>query len=114
MPGPDMMFPWLSGAKGSRAHGGRSRARLCIEALESRNLLDAGTLLISTWNVGIADAGRRLGSYETVLAAIGQESYYAAPRPPDILSITETRGNARTGADADTGVPTGRQHDPYR
>ena len=79
-----------------------SRFRLKFEALESRDLLDGATLLIGTWNVGIADAGRRLGSYATVLAAIGNESNYAAPQPPDILTITETRSNARIGTAADT------------
>jgi hypothetical protein len=63
--------------------------------------------------LGIADAGQRLGSYETVLAAIGQESHYAAPRPPDILTITETRSNAKTGPNADTDFLTRLIDDAY-
>jgi hypothetical protein len=59
-------------------------------------------LLIGTWNVGIADAGYRLGSYDTVLAAIGNESSYASPQPLDIPTIVETRSNAYFGANADT------------
>jgi hypothetical protein len=82
--------------------------------LETRDLLDAGAaLLIGTWNVGIADAGRRLGSYETVLAAIGNESSYATPQSLDILTVTETRSNARTGANADTEFLTGLLNDPF-
>src|SRR5262249_9784638 len=34
--------------------------------------------------------------------AIGNESGYASPQPLDILAVTETRSNARTGATADT------------
>jgi hypothetical protein len=40
--------------------------RLCVEPLEPRHLpsnLGNLTLLIGTWNTGIADAGQRLGSY---------------------------------------------------
>jgi hypothetical protein len=74
---------------------------LAVEPLETRTVPDA-TLLIGTWNVGIADAGYRLGSYDRVLAAIGNESRYASPRPLDILAVTETRSNAPSGATADT------------
>jgi hypothetical protein len=78
-----------------------TRVTPTVESLEARRLLST-TLLLGTWNTGIADAGYYLGSYNTVLAAIGQESHYAPPRPPDILTITETRTNANSGSTADT------------
>src|SRR5260370_13083975 len=83
---------------GRKRLAGITTVALRVELLEARNLLDATTLLISTWNVGIADAGHRLGSYDTVLAGIGNESHYASPLPLGILTISETRSNAYTGA----------------
>jgi hypothetical protein len=90
------------------------KAKLRVEPLEVRSLLDGTTLLIGTWNVGIADAAYRLGSYETVLAAMGQEyAYYGTPQAPDIITVEETRSNARSGARADTDYLTGLMNDAY-
>src|SRR5262249_48569288 len=78
---------------------------LTVELLEARNLLDAGPLLIGTYNVDIADqngANKNASGWQTVLAAMGQEDTYANPQPPDILTITETRSNSNTGSTNDT------------
>jgi hypothetical protein len=92
----------------------RPRRSLAIEPLEARSLLDATTLLIGTWNVDIADLGYRPAGFPTVLAALGAEyAYYGTPQPPDVLTITETRSNARTGATADTEYLTQILNDLY-
>jgi hypothetical protein len=108
------MFAWLFRNKGLAVSGARparpGRARrtrtvLRVEALEARNLLDAGQLLIGTWNVDIADTGganRNASNFQTVMAAMGQESAYGSPQAPDILTVTEVRSNANTGSNNDT------------
>jgi hypothetical protein len=90
------------------------KPNLRIEQLEARNMLDGSTLLIGTWNVDIADLGYRPSGFETVLAAMGREyAYYGTPQAPDILTITETRSNAYSGAHADTDYLTGLLNDAY-
>jgi hypothetical protein len=98
------MFAWLFGKKRLRVLGTRF-VGLRVEPLEARNLLDAGQLLIGTWNVDIADTGganRIASNFQTVLAAIGQESAYGGAQAPDILTVTEVRSNANTGTQNDT------------
>jgi hypothetical protein len=90
------------------------KANLRVEPLEPRNMLDGTTLLIGTWNVDIADLGSRPPGFETVFTAMGREcAYYGTPQAPDILTITETRSNAYSGAHADTDYLTGLLNDAY-
>jgi hypothetical protein len=101
-------------SRSSARRQSRPCSSLIVEPLEARSLLDATTLLIGTWNVDIADLGYRPPGFPTVLAAIGAEyAYYGAPQPPDILTVTETRSNARTGATADTEFLTKTLNDLY-
>jgi hypothetical protein len=87
---------------------------LAVEPLEARAVPDATTLLIGTWNVDIADLGYWPAGFPTVLAALGAEyAYYGNPQPPDVLTITETRSNARTGTTADTEFLTQILNDLY-
>src|SRR5258708_155089 len=109
------MLAWLSGKAALRVLGIRSaakrhparraRAVLTVEPLEGRDLPDATTLFIGTWNVDTADpnGANRIGAnFQTVLAAMGQEDSYAGARAPDILTLTEVRSNANTGSKNDT------------
>jgi hypothetical protein len=109
------MLNWASMRRGPRTVWARPRARTGparraaraprLEPLEPRNLPDATPLLIGTWNVDIADtngANRNPANFQPVLAAMGQEDTYAAPRPPDVLTVTEVRSNANAGSQNDT------------
>jgi hypothetical protein len=120
------MFDWLSGNGLIQRFGYRPvatprrrrpiAAALRLESLEARNLLDATTLLIGTWNVDIADtngANENPGGFQTVLAAMSQESSYANPQAPDILTITETRSNSNFGSIADTDWVTQQMNAVY-
>src|SRR5438046_7049628 len=78
---------------------------LGVEPLEPRALLDAGTLLIGTWNVNMAASGganRDAAAFQEVFRAMGQEDTYGRPQSPDILTVTEVRSNARDGTNNDT------------
>jgi endonuclease/exonuclease/phosphatase family metal-dependent hydrolase len=83
----------------NRPTAGR-RYRPCIEPLERRDLLDAGTLRIVTYNIEADINGvttPRPGLYE-VLEGIGEEQVQGTVLPLDILALQETTSNSTTVA----------------